>query len=453
MPKTRYYFSTRELLLMAALAALGGVTSTYVNAVGDLIHSVIGIPGASQWAAGLHVLWLVLAVGLVKKPGTGTVTGILKGLVELLTGNTHGLLVVMVDIVAGVLIDLGLLPFKQRNNPLPYAFAGGLASASNIFVFQLFAAMPASVLSFSAILLVAVVAFLSGVIFAGVLGFILLNTLRRTGVVKDQQPLAVNRRVPLVFLGVGVLMAGVLGVYLKSALRGPDAVQVGGAVSTPYKFPEEHGDIPLITSEATLQGATAEYRGYPLLDVISRASPTEDAELLLIRATDGYAFFLSMDELRNNPSLLLSPQGKGDEASYHVVGPENSKAWVRGVAELIVFGSASLEITGALEDPRPYQPAEWQFEMDSTRLDVGLGPNKYQGASFGEVLKSMNPAGDAVTVILYGEGEEISLGLDEILADDEIRIFTIIDQDEISFAVARMDGEVISAQVSRIEVR
>ena len=31
-----YYFSTRDLLMMAALAALGGVTGTYVNAVGDL---------------------------------------------------------------------------------------------------------------------------------------------------------------------------------------------------------------------------------------------------------------------------------------------------------------------------------------------------------------------------------------------------------------------------------
>jgi hypothetical protein len=29
------YFSTRDLLMMTALAALGGVVSTYVNAIGD----------------------------------------------------------------------------------------------------------------------------------------------------------------------------------------------------------------------------------------------------------------------------------------------------------------------------------------------------------------------------------------------------------------------------------
>ena len=48
------YFTTRDLLMMAALAALGGVVSTYVNAIGDFFQSILGFAGTSQWAAGLH---------------------------------------------------------------------------------------------------------------------------------------------------------------------------------------------------------------------------------------------------------------------------------------------------------------------------------------------------------------------------------------------------------------
>ena len=154
MRADRYHFSTRDLLMMAALAALGGVTGTYLSAAGSLIQAAIGMPGSLQWAAGLHVLWLVLAVGLTGKQGAGTVTGILKGAVELFAGSTHGLLVVLVDLVAGILVDVGFVLFRgtaRGRDRLPaYLVAGGLASASNVFVFQLFASLPADVLSYAA---------------------------------------------------------------------------------------------------------------------------------------------------------------------------------------------------------------------------------------------------------------------------------------------------------------
>ena len=143
MHKNRYYFSTRDLLMMAALAALGGVTGTYISAAGRVVQSFVGIPGAMQWAAGLHVLWLTLAVGLTGKPGAGTVTGIVKGVVELLTGNPHGLLVLLIDVIAGILVDVGFLPFRDKDRMPGYLLAGGLASFSNVIVFQLFAVLPA----------------------------------------------------------------------------------------------------------------------------------------------------------------------------------------------------------------------------------------------------------------------------------------------------------------------
>ncbi|MBN2391167.1 MAG: ECF transporter S component [Anaerolineae bacterium] len=447
MQKNRYYFSTRDLLMMAALAALGGVTSTYISAVGRIVQSFIGIPGAMQWAAGMHVLWLTLAVGLTGKQGAGTVAGILKGMVELLSGNPHGLLVVLVDIAAGISVDVGFLPFRDKDRMPGYLLAGGLASLSNVIIFQLFAVLPADILSYGAILLLSVVAGLSGVVFAGFLGHVLMRTLRRTGVVKDRPVHPVHRRTYTIFLISAVLLAGVLFIYLRGALRSPTEIAIDGAVDAPYSYPTEHSDLPTITT-----GDTTRYTGISLRDLVAQAQPRADAGLLLIRATDGYAFFISLDEVQDNDNLLLASQGNGDQTTYDIVGAANPKAQVRGVSSLTVIPAATLEITGALGKPTSFDPNDWQFEMDSTTLDVGNGPQKLQGASLMEILTGLEPAADATTVILHTTDEPVSLPLSDVLGDDKTRVFTIIGADDLTFVVAKMDGTVIALQVTQIEV-
>jgi ABC-type thiamin/hydroxymethylpyrimidine transport system permease subunit len=453
MKQRRTYFSTRDLLLMAALAALGGVAGTYINAVGDVLQSALGFSGGFQWAAGLHVLWLVLAVGLTGKLGAGTVTGLLKGGVELLTGNTHGLLVVLVDLVAGVLVDVGFLPFRRRNSLPAYALAGGLASASNVFVFQLFAALPADVLAYGALFLVGGVAFLSGVLFGGVLGWVLANALRRSGVVKDQPPAVVGRHAVPIFLACAGLLSVVLAVYLRGALRGPAAVHVGGAVEAAYDFPRDNGDLATVTAEAERSGVKSRYTGVPLNEMLARARPLAGADLVLVRASDGYSFFVGMDEVADNPALLLAASGEGKDAAYDLVGPRNQKAWVRGVQDISVIGSSVLPVSGALDAPQPFDPSDWQFQMDSTRLDLGQGARKLQGAPLGKVLESMQIRSDATSVLLQTGADPVEIPLSVLLEDDEVRIFSTFEPGAVSFAVARMDGEVIAPHVQAIEVR
>jgi DMSO/TMAO reductase YedYZ molybdopterin-dependent catalytic subunit len=191
----------------------------------------------------------------------------------------------------------------------------------------------------------------------------------------------------------------------------------------------------------------------PLREIIARADPQEDAALILIRASDGYAFFITMEEVRENDSLILAVQGRGEEASYHVVGAESSKAWVRNVTEMTVIASDPLEITGALDAPEPYRPAAWQNEMDSTQIDLGEGGQKLQGAPLGAVLASMEPQDGARTVVAFTDGGEVALPLSEALADEGIRIFTVIKEAAIDYAVARMSGEVLAHPVTRIEVQ
>ncbi len=111
---------------------------TYINAIGDVMQSILGVAGTTQWAAGLHVVWQTPAVGLTGRVGAGMLTGILKGVVEVLTGNTHGVIVPLVNVVAGLLVDAVFLLFRREGPAVGLPVGGAIASASNVFVFQLF---------------------------------------------------------------------------------------------------------------------------------------------------------------------------------------------------------------------------------------------------------------------------------------------------------------------------
>jgi hypothetical protein len=43
--------------------------------------------------------------------------------------------------------------------------------------------------------------------------------------------------------------------------------------------------------------------------------------------------------------------------------------------------------------------------------------------------------------------------LADVLGDDDLRIFTVIGGTDVSFAVARMNGEVILSRITHIEVK
>jgi ABC-type thiamin/hydroxymethylpyrimidine transport system permease subunit len=451
----RYYFSTRDLLMMAVLAALGGVASTYIQTLANAVHAALGFPGATQILAGLHVIWIVLAVGLTGKEGAGTVTGVAKGVVELLSGNTHGILVVLIDVVAGILVDLGMLPFRNKNSYPAYCIAGGLATASNVFVFQAFASIPSDVLAMSALLLVALASFVSGVLLAGVLGKVLLDSLRRSGVVKDQPAQSMGRWVYPAFLGLISALTILGGVYLYRALQGPPTVRISGQVSAPYDYSYTQSDEALLVtiSETAKPGLMGTYTGIPLREIVSRAQPLDDATSILARGSDGYDFFIQIAELEENEQLILAQSGSGGDLTYSVAGAKNSKAWVRNVVEILVVGHAEIQVSGTLAEPRSYDPDHWQFEMDNARLDLGYGVRKYQGVPLGTVLEAMQPEEDADTVTLRSRlGEEQSLELSTVLEDDSICIWNVTAEEGIVFTIASESGHIWLRDVLEIEV-
>lgn len=453
MKAPKYYYTTRDLMVMAALAALGGIASTYINFIGDFFQSFLGFAGTTQWAAGLHVLWLVLAVGLTRKQGAGTITGILKGAVELFSGNTHGLLILLVDLVAGLLVDLGSLPFRRKDHWLTYSIAGGLAAASNVFVFQLFAALPADILTYGVIGLIGLVAFISGVVFAGILGSALLIALRRSGVVQGQPVFPMRRRSLIVLLISAILVGGGLFGYLKNTQSGTGVLTITGILPESVVFDSRASAVHEHVVEIDRDGAVVSYRGYSLRSVLQEIAPGADYDTVLLLASDGYAFFISAREMKNNPQIIFQELGEGDERIYNIIGPESKKAWVNGVVEIRAIKSAPLviEING---EQVPFSAADWVQEMDSTGLDLGFGTKKYQGVPLNLVLESAGlPPSGAVVKFSGEDGAEVSLTLEKIRDDEAIRIFIVLDGGMLSYALAKLNGEVYLPRLERVWVQ
>lgn len=451
--KKSYYFTTKDLLFIAGFSAIGGLASTYLNMVGDFFQSLLGFAGTTQWAAGIHILWILLAVGIVNRPGTAVLIGILKGIVELLSGNTHGVLVLLVDVVAGLIIELVFfLPVLSKY--LKNIIAGGLAAMSNVFVFQIFASVPADSLAFWSMLAVAGVALLSGVIFGGILSQIVLKNLAKTGVITPELEKGKTKwaRVGSVLLGILVFTISAY-VYLQIS-KGEGSVQILGNVAENQSFNTKNTEIETVTIESSLQGQAGTYTGYPLEQVILAAQPGENSDLILVTATDGYSFFITMDEVQTNPDLILVASGEGSDASYSVVGAENSKAWVRGVAEIDVIQSTPITIYYDSKVVTEFHPQSWQFEMDSARINLAEGSKKLQGVAVNKVLALIDdPAIDYSTVKFSNADGNYSIDLSAIQQGDDIRIFVNISNYEMKYVIGTIQGEVFLENIDRIDLQ
>ena len=227
----RHIFSLHDLLVMAALAALGGVSGSAISWIGAFLHRFTGIPGGLQFMAGAHVLWLVLAVGLIRKPGTAAITGLLKGAVELLSGNPHGLLVLFLSALGGCVVDLVWLLAGRRDHLVTYMLAGGLGAASNLLVLKIIYSLPSNHAVHVGLTILTGVAFVSGVLLAGLLGWSLMHALRRAGVAGAQAQSPAKPTSARAWLGMGAV--GLVTVAIGTAVYFSDAGQEAEAREAP----------------------------------------------------------------------------------------------------------------------------------------------------------------------------------------------------------------------------
>lgn len=349
----KYYFSNRDLLVIAVLSGIGGVMSTYVGYLGNLLNRIFGIPfGAGQFVSGLHVFWFILAAGLIKKPGAATAAGLLKGVIELLTGSTHGVAIILVSLMQGLLVDVVLF-ITKRHNLASYMLAGGVSAASNVFVLQLlyFSGAPMAY-----ILIIAVIAFISGILLAGSFGHSTLEIVLQARPLRISSACGGDRagsidlpdkkpaipRFSFIVTALLVIFLSISAVYYFAVVFEPPWVGprcvVEGTVEKPLSFQLTDFDEYETTITAELKGEISyvppqDYTGIPLKIILHEAVPLEEAKKLKVMATDGYQVEFELDKVLNDEQMLLIRE---EDMLRLIAGNYEGGHWVKMVNKLVV---------------------------------------------------------------------------------------------------------------------
>jgi ABC-type thiamin/hydroxymethylpyrimidine transport system permease subunit len=353
------YLATKDLVTIALLSALGGVLSTYVGYLGNLMNHMIGVPfGAGQFMAGLHVLWIILAIGITKKKGTGTATGLIKGVVELFTGSTHGIVIVVVSVIQGITVDAVLFSdrAKERRDYTTYAVAGAVSSAVNVIVFQalFFSGVPLILIA-----MLCMLAGASGMIFGGWLAIEMLEALEQAGMLIGRKEICVDRAdaddetwrqtrkakkrrmasMAVVSTFLAVFSIGAVYYFMfVFVLPGGDTVAIDGAVESPFDFLYEDYSDSEVTVNAELVGsvtyvAPMDYTGVPLMIILADAVPSAGATEVVVWASDGYFAVFALEDVMADDELILTVESD----SFRLVAADYDGAyWVRLVTEIEV---------------------------------------------------------------------------------------------------------------------
>jgi energy-coupling factor transport system substrate-specific component len=341
----KYYFSTRDLLLIAILGCLGGVLSAYAGYVGSTLGSLTGIPFSGQLISGIHVLWIVLIMGMVGKKGSGTLAGLIKGFVEFVSGSHLGIFVVLLSVAEGVFAEAGFWPLR-RYRTLSYLVAGGLGSLANVLLQQLlwdkFGALPL-------LALVSVFAVASGIVFGGCLALGIANTLYGASVIRKPEsarPAKVNipaMAVVVIVCVVAVFLA--LHFYQPASASEETAASAGDAIPIAVSgsvdraqsydlrsFQDRFVKISALNNDKS--GGNRDYTGLPLKLLLESAGVQAGAARIDITASDGYMKTFLLSDIMPHDDIILADN---DRDCLLVIPGQDLQMWVKHVDRIRVY--------------------------------------------------------------------------------------------------------------------
>jgi energy-coupling factor transport system substrate-specific component len=133
----------------------------------------------SDLQSGVYVIWPVIVGLLICKPGAVTLYAIVQGFVEMLFGNPFGAMAMLYSGVEGLGVDLGMGIFRWRPKLLAAMIGGGLGSllVDEIYIFLF------GMQSTYTVIVGGITAFVSGAVLGGLVGWLIVQALYRTGVV------------------------------------------------------------------------------------------------------------------------------------------------------------------------------------------------------------------------------------------------------------------------------
>ncbi len=160
--------STIDAVFIVLMAVCGLVLKPIIGPLTKLIGSVLFISSGS-FAGMIYYIFPLLALLVVRHFGSATLTGLIQGIIILVTGiyGSHGILSLITYVVPCLFIDLAYFTIRKSNREWLIFFPGAMGnSTGNLLVAVVFLRLPMIPL-----IITLIIAFF----FGAVTGFISLN--------------------------------------------------------------------------------------------------------------------------------------------------------------------------------------------------------------------------------------------------------------------------------------
>lgn len=361
MRKQLEKFTVYDLVIIAIMSALGIALKTVVVPLAHIIAGPLMIPSGA-FAGGLYMMWLVVGYGMVRKPGTATLIGIVQAFLVMFTGviGSHGIMSLFTYIMPGLVMDIVLLIIGHRACCRACCVIAGAAAnmtgtaCVNVVFFQ----APGMYL-----ILILSVAALSGAI-GGYISWELLRVADKYHMIKnkkeEQKKFKNSRRVLAAIMCVILVAAGITGVANYIDNKDNTTGEKGYSLTVGYEdtviktfTAKELKEMPSIEKKVFLSSSSKDdvdgkYKGVPLSYLINRADPGlfESCENVLCVAGDGYTSAFTMDEVLEENNLIVAYEMDGKSLEHL---DEGGTGPLRIVALKDSFGNRSVKYVTKIE--------------------------------------------------------------------------------------------------------
>ncbi|WP_405374024.1 MULTISPECIES: ECF transporter S component [unclassified Microbacterium] len=181
---SRYSWRVVDIVVASVLGVAIGLLFWFWNGVGYGWFTVMdaATPGLGGLAVGIWLIGGVIGGLVIRKPGAALLVEVVAAVVSMLLGNVWGVSTLLSGLVQGLGAELIFAVFLYRRFGIAIAALAGVGAAVAAWGFELFYGTSPNILKtleFNVIYLVSVA--VSGAVLAGVLGWLLVRALAKTG--------------------------------------------------------------------------------------------------------------------------------------------------------------------------------------------------------------------------------------------------------------------------------
>lgn len=178
---TRHYaWTLRETLIVAVLGAVFGVLYLGWVQVWLIAQAIFG-PVTMDVVMGFWFIVSMIAAAIIRKPGVALMSEVLASGVQILIGSPAGLILLLTGLVQGAGAEAVFAATRWRRYSLPVLMAAGVGAAVFSFVYT-WIRFDYGALEPGLLVVMFGLRCLSGAVLGGLLAYLVVNALYKTGV-------------------------------------------------------------------------------------------------------------------------------------------------------------------------------------------------------------------------------------------------------------------------------